>query len=436
MKLYFQTLFLSFLFFLLHIHLQGQGINYQAVARNAGGQLMAHESITVRFSIFEESPQGFEVYQESHIVSTNASGLFSAVIGKGTTELGVFEVIDWGAEDHFLQVEVNGEDMGMTQLESVPYSKVATEMSIDHLTDVDIEFVQAGQVLKWNGSYWSGERDEVEDDDSDPSNELQTLSVVGDALILSNGNSVVLPDNVDDADADPNNEKQDLSLNGNTLVLSKGGGSVMLPVSPWNENGADIYFQTGKVGIGMNASSSSLSVRQPGGLQTTTAHFQHTGLSGHALMLEGGSTFGGKLLGFKKNGTTVADVSVTGAANFQNVTVRDELGPTTSPIKGRVYANGLPVAYGYIGTFGAILKNYGLSNVTRPSTGEYKITLDKQIDGYPVIICTSNNNAGNDEIITANTVNGAANEIEVNITDGSGAATNSAFFFIVYGDIQ
>jgi len=119
--------------------------------------------------------------------------------------------------------------------------------------------------------------DNVDDADADPMNELQTLSLTGLSLSLSNGNAVSLPittytagvgisinagvidntapdqivgltgagattisgtypnftisstDNVDDADADPTNEFQSLALNGFDLSLTD-GNTVSLPI--------------------------------------------------------------------------------------------------------------------------------------------------------------------------------------------------------------
>ncbi len=95
----------------------------------------------------------------------------------------------------------------------------------------------------------------------------QTLSITGDQLSISEGNTVTLPsadgtetivqsgnanvtvtgdgssgnpyqissvDNVDDADADPNNEIQDLSISGNTLSLS--GDATTVDLSPFVNN--------------------------------------------------------------------------------------------------------------------------------------------------------------------------------------------------------
>ncbi len=76
-------------------------------------------------------------------------------------------------------------------------------------------------------------------------------------------------DNVNDADASTTNEIQSMSLSGNTLSLSLGGGSVSLAsfVSPWKNSGSNLYFNTGKVGIGDNSPIATLTVGNGNKLQ-------------------------------------------------------------------------------------------------------------------------------------------------------------------------
>lgn len=57
----------------------------------------------------------------------------------------------------------------------------------------------------------------------------QTLSVNGDQLTISNGNTVTLP-SITEIDGDVTNELQTLSQNGNVVTLSNNGGSFSLPV--------------------------------------------------------------------------------------------------------------------------------------------------------------------------------------------------------------
>ena len=107
-----------------------QGINYQAVARDANGDVLMNQTLTIQFSVISDITTGNVSWQETHLVTTNDYGLYTAIIGQGTTtSVGSslnFDVIDWGASNHLLKVEVdygNGlVDMGTTAFMSVPYA--------------------------------------------------------------------------------------------------------------------------------------------------------------------------------------------------------------------------------------------------------------------------------------------------------------------------
>ena len=51
------------------------GINYQAVARNNDGTVLAKQNVKVRISILGTSASGPVQYQESHDLTTNTLGL-------------------------------------------------------------------------------------------------------------------------------------------------------------------------------------------------------------------------------------------------------------------------------------------------------------------------------------------------------------------------
>ena len=107
-----------------------QGINYQAVARDANGNVLMNQALTIQFSIISDITTSAVSWQETHTVSTNDYGLYTAIIGQGiATSVGssaTFDVIDWGASNHLLKVEVDFGgglvDMGTTAFMSVPYS--------------------------------------------------------------------------------------------------------------------------------------------------------------------------------------------------------------------------------------------------------------------------------------------------------------------------
>lgn len=105
-----------------------QGFNYQAVARNADGEILSDETMTVRIGILNNNEL---VWQEDHSASTNSHGQFSLIIGdddasKTGGSAGDFNSIPWGNGTFELNVSIdNGsgfEDMGNSPLMSVPFA--------------------------------------------------------------------------------------------------------------------------------------------------------------------------------------------------------------------------------------------------------------------------------------------------------------------------
>ncbi|MCB9355251.1 MAG: hypothetical protein H6575_11850 [Lewinellaceae bacterium] len=148
---------------------------YQAVARDANGQMYANQMVSLQFLFHEDSENGIVRYAEALQTQTSDFGKFAHDLGTGGPISGLphdFSGLDWANHQYFLRVKLivggNEELIGVSQLLSVPYALYA---------------LQSGQ----GGG----------DDDPDPTNEIQQLS-----------------------------------LNGNTLQLNPNGGSVDLPVAP------------------------------------------------------------------------------------------------------------------------------------------------------------------------------------------------------------
>ena len=105
-----------------------QGINYQALARDASGDVLMNQALAIQFSVISDINTSAISWQETHTATTNDYGLFSAIIGQGTsTNVGTsltFDVIDWGLSNHLLKVEIDyGSgyvNMGTTAFMSVP----------------------------------------------------------------------------------------------------------------------------------------------------------------------------------------------------------------------------------------------------------------------------------------------------------------------------
>ncbi len=129
-------------------------IPYQGVARNAAGNILASQNISLRISIRDVTAVGNVVYSETHVVATTALGLFNVNIGQGTPVSGTLASVNWGNGAKFIQVEMdaaggaNYANMGTTQLNSVPYALFAGgSASLPNGT-------AAGNTMRWNGTSW------------------------------------------------------------------------------------------------------------------------------------------------------------------------------------------------------------------------------------------------------------------------------------------
>ncbi|GIV29130.1 MAG: hypothetical protein KatS3mg028_0196 [Bacteroidia bacterium] len=101
-------------------------ISYQGVARDAGGNIIANQSIGIQLMIRQGSATGTAVFTEQHLTSTNALGIFTLQIGSVNTS--AFQSIPWNNGPYFLEVQMdpaggtNYVSIGTQQLLSVPYA--------------------------------------------------------------------------------------------------------------------------------------------------------------------------------------------------------------------------------------------------------------------------------------------------------------------------
>ena len=165
--------------------------SYQAVLRDASGNVRANSNVSIGISILQGSASGNSVFNETHTVNTNSMGLITLEIGSvNTSDL---KNIDWSDGPYFIKIEVDGTEMGTSQLLSVPYALYAKTV----------------------------ETDMVDDADADPSNEIQTLTLAGSNLSLSNGGgTVTLPSSGTADNWGTQTVESDASLSGNGTSVS------------------------------------------------------------------------------------------------------------------------------------------------------------------------------------------------------------------------
>jgi hypothetical protein len=130
-----------------------------------------------------------------------------------------------------------------------------------------------GEVLKWNGTAWQPGAD--------------NSSGTGDTYIAGTGISVTgtspnfIINNTGDSDNSPTNEIQTISLAGNNLTLSNGGGTVMLP-----SGGGNNYAEG--AGIDITGSAPNFTIVNTGDLSNTN-ELQELTLTGSILEISNGN---------------------------------------------------------------------------------------------------------------------------------------------------
>ena len=132
---------------------QTPGFNYQAVLRDVQGEVMPNVEITM-FITLTEGPAGPILYRENQKLVTTELGILNTIIGEGEVETGEYANIIGVQNLHIeLQAEIPGEpdvvDIGNSSIGATPLALYG------------------------------------EDADSDPNNEMQSLSLEGDSLKIS-----------------------------------------------------------------------------------------------------------------------------------------------------------------------------------------------------------------------------------------------------------
>ena len=224
----------SILFILISIVAFGQippqAFNYSSVIRGNNGQALPNKYVSLRLTILSGSATGAEAYQETHFATTSQIGVINLEIGNGAPVTGVFSEINWGANNYYLQIELdddggtNFEMMGTAQFLSVPYAlycgNVAGGSDTSNTNEIQTISISNDTIYLTDG----GSIILPLDNDASSTNELQALSISNDTIFLSNGGFVKLPSEY----SGTNTDEQQLSMSNDTISLSN-GGNVKLP---------------------------------------------------------------------------------------------------------------------------------------------------------------------------------------------------------------
>ncbi|HOY16995.1 MAG TPA: hypothetical protein PLC89_06880 [Haliscomenobacter sp.] len=133
-----------------------QGMNYQAVARDASGQIIANLPISLKISLVSKNGAQAEYFSETHQVQTDNNGLFKIIIGEGKDASGKLSEVPWSKDQVWLNIALDtkgGKNYNLVssaKLLSVPYAFHAATASqiVDNSTSIDLP-TEKNQSIYW-----------------------------------------------------------------------------------------------------------------------------------------------------------------------------------------------------------------------------------------------------------------------------------------------
>jgi len=214
---------------------------YQGLAKNPGtGGIATNTKVRLKVQVLQGSQNGPIVFEEHHNTTTNADGIFSVLVGRGSfSEESTFNSlydIPWSQDSFYFSLSMSIAmkfppnryspylPIGMQQFFSVPYAMFAKEAQ--HVLD-SLSVNAAGQYRYIQLGQKNPIAFSIADNDSSILNELQELVNLGGRMGLKNADGSISY-TVDLPDSSSTNELQTISQNGNTITLSQNGGSVTI----------------------------------------------------------------------------------------------------------------------------------------------------------------------------------------------------------------
>jgi hypothetical protein len=223
-----------------------QKMSYQCVVRNNSDELVTNQAIGMKISILQGSVTGEVVFSETYNpnLKTNANGLVTVEIGSGTSTVGDLSTINWGSGTFYLKTETdpaggtNYTIVGTSQLLSVPYAlyayKAANAFS-GEWTEITGKPVFAS--VATSGSYndllskpslFDGTWTSLSGKPT-----FAAVATTGTFASLLSKPTTLAGYGITDADNSVTNEIQTISIAGSALSLSQGGGTIAIPGDNW-----------------------------------------------------------------------------------------------------------------------------------------------------------------------------------------------------------
>lgn len=218
-------------------------LRYQTILNDNEGVPIMNTTVSVDISILQSTSSGTVVFSETHSATTDAQGLISISIGS-ITPLDA-SILDPDNGPYFLQVSVDSEMMGTTQLVSVPSALYADQAgTVDSFSYDDL--TGAPDITGWD-------LDVSDDFDGDYSSLINApVTISSEQQTKLSNISLTAPADLDAlaSDVSANNEK--VSFPGFGTVP---GTALEAGTDIWTQSGNNVFYNQGKVGVGVPTST-------------------------------------------------------------------------------------------------------------------------------------------------------------------------------------
>ena len=163
-----------------------QLFNYQGIARDAKGNPLSNQTMTLKLSVLPTSDASDFEYEEIQTVKTNEFGLYSLQIGNGSsTSARKMKDVKWETGNKYIKVGIDPKggqqfaDAGTNQLLSVPYAIYADKSGVATKTETDK--TRTGAVNS-NAAHVAGDANYV--------SKFTAFNEIGKSLLYDNGSAI------------------------------------------------------------------------------------------------------------------------------------------------------------------------------------------------------------------------------------------------------
>lgn len=136
--------------------LENPGINYQGIIFDPEGKVHANLPISVKINFATKGDSAQVFYTETHKSSTNESGVFTLVLGKGGEIQGQLNTIPWSAKKIYIDVAIQSTNhvqysaFHSTPIQAVPYAHYAARAAT--ILQQDSTLSEKSQSIRWTTS--------------------------------------------------------------------------------------------------------------------------------------------------------------------------------------------------------------------------------------------------------------------------------------------